>query len=67
MVKIILFLIFIALFVYLASTPIWLSALWGISGIFTGFYDNVLVYGNTQIYVIFALFVFAIGYWIVKH
>lgn len=67
MTKIILFLIFVALFIFIATTPIWQSALWGIGELFTSFYDNVLVYWNVEIWVIFAFFIFILLYAIIKH
>lgn len=67
MIKIIYFLIFLALFIFVAFTKVWQFALLWMWDFVTWFYDNVLVYGNAQIYTIFAIFMFIVGYAVIKH
>ena len=67
MIKIILFIIFVALFIFIFSTWVGQSALNWIWGIVVGFYDNVLKYWNAEIYVLFALFMVIMLFWIIRH
>lgn len=66
MIKIVAYLIFIALFVYIAGSPVGVSAISWMGSFFASFYNDALVYSSPELWGIFAIFLLIVGYWIIK-
>lgn len=66
LVKVIKFLLYVTLAIWLFNWPIGDTVITWISWFYTDFYDNVLIYSNFSIYVIFCCFCLFVGYAIIS-